>query len=76
MNDDDLDSVTLGDLIREVEAARTIKVAPATLRNWRADEIGPPFVKLGHSVFYKRDIIEKFAAAYRYGMSPRDVTIG
>jgi hypothetical protein len=39
-------------LVTEVEAARTLNLAVHTLRNWRARQVGPAYVKLGGAVRY------------------------
>lgn len=53
---DELDLVT-PDLL-----ACTLGVAPQTLAGWRADKMGPGYVKLGKSVFYRRDALNDWIA--------------
>jgi len=50
-----------GDLLNEREAAVLLRLAVATLRNWRALKQGPRFVKLGmRAVRYRRADLEAF----------------
>lgn len=37
-------------------------VAPGTLRNWRNQGIGPPYVKVGKGVLYARTALEAWEA--------------
>lgn len=47
------------DLFSEEELAEVLEVKPPTLATWRAEERGPDYVKLGKSVFYrKQDVLE------------------
>lgn len=43
--------------LREREAAIILGLAPNTLAHWRISGAGPPFVKLGRSVRYPRDLL-------------------
>lgn len=46
------------DLFSEEELAEVLEVKPPTLATWRAEERGPDYVKLGKSVFYrKQDVL-------------------
>ncbi len=42
------------DLIASPVAAKLLGVAPATLTDWRHDDRGPAFVKVGRLVYYRR----------------------
>lgn len=56
----------LGDLLDEKEAARYLKVAGSTLRNWRATKPkqGPVAVKIGRrAVRYRFSDLEAFIVA-------------
>ena len=51
------------DLVDETEAAATLTLKVATLRNWRALKQGPRFVKLGkRTVRYRRADLAAFIA--------------
>ena len=44
----------------EEEAGAYLSLAPATLRNWRKDGIGPAFIKLGRCVRYTADDLDRY----------------
>jgi hypothetical protein len=39
--------------VRDVKAAKICCVAVQTLRNWRCQRKGPPYIKIGRSVRYR-----------------------
>lgn len=41
-------------LMTEVEAADFLKLSERTLQDWRSKKRGPPFVKAGRAVRYRR----------------------
>lgn len=44
-------------LVDDVAVARRLKLHPQTLRNWRQQHKGPPFLKLGYACRYRwRDV--------------------
>lgn len=45
------------------EVAAVMDVTPHTLYVWRADGKGPKFVKLGRSVFYRRQDVQDWIDA-------------
>lgn len=52
-----------GDLLDETEVAALLALKVATLRNWRAKDEGPRYVKLGkRAVRYRRADLEKFVS--------------
>lgn len=42
------------------ELARELDVSPATLARWASEGSGPPHVKVGRRVFYRRAAVEKW----------------
>ena len=50
-------------LLRSDEAAGILNVKPTTLERWRMTGGGPPYLKLGKVVRYRRSDLEAFAAA-------------
>jgi len=45
--------------VNDREAAKILGLAIQTLRNWRHNRKGPPYIKLGESVWYQvRDLLE------------------
>lgn len=44
-------------LMREMEVADALGAKTRTLANWRCARKGPPFVKVGRRVFYRRDAL-------------------
>ena len=51
-NRDDKD-VTVTNLLTTTEAAAALALAPKTLRNWRSQGLGPPFIRLGGAIRYR-----------------------
>lgn len=47
-------------LLNEVEAAEEIAIQPQTLSAWRCRGFGPPFLKIGRSVRYRRSDLESW----------------
>ncbi len=58
------------DLISPVELARALGLAEQTLATWRSDKTGPAFVKLGKSVFYRREDLKHWILACKTGLVP------
>jgi len=50
-------------LLDKFELSKMLRVKIGTLAKWRMDGRGPPFVKLGRCVFYRRSAVEHFIAA-------------
>lgn len=36
------------------------QISPGTLRNWRSKRIGPSFIKIGKTVLYPRDELDRW----------------
>lgn len=51
------------ELLREEEAAAEIKTSPSTMQKWRMYRKGPPFVKVGRGVRYRRGDLRKWLAS-------------
>jgi hypothetical protein len=51
-------------LMLPVEVARRWRMHEKTLAQWRWKGKGPAYVKLGRRVFYRREEIERFEAAW------------
>ena len=47
-------------VINEVEASEKLHVATQTLRNWRHQRKGPPYLKIGRSVRYSLEDLAKY----------------
>ena len=56
---------TVNTLLNESAAAELLDVAPQTLRGWRREGFGPPFVRLGRQrgVRYRQSDLEKYIQA-------------
>ena len=52
----------LSDWIARAELARELNVTPDTLARWAAAGMGPPQVKVGRRVMYRRASVEKWLA--------------
>ncbi len=55
----------------EVSARYRGAVSEGTLRNWRNKRIGPPFVKIGKSVLYRREDLERWEQRHMIGAEAR-----
>ena len=64
----------ISDLIHETEYAASRGVTVRTIQRERSLRIGPPFIKLGRSVFYRREAIEAWLLAQEQ-VQPRAKTI-
>ncbi len=47
-----------GELLKETEVAKKLRVSLACLRRWRLEKRGPAFVKIGQLVRYRPDELE------------------
>ena len=47
-----------GELLKETEVAKKLRVSLACLRRWRLEKRGPAFVKIGQLVRYRPDQLE------------------
>lgn len=47
-------------LLTETQAAEILRVSPRTLQGWRHRGEGPPYVKMGAAVRYRRDDLRRF----------------
>jgi hypothetical protein len=52
--------MTISPLLREVDAAAYLKLAPKTLSRWRWAGRGPAFHRLGSAVRYSVDDLDDF----------------
>jgi predicted DNA-binding transcriptional regulator AlpA len=60
----------LPDLLTEVDTGKLLKLAPATLRNMRAQGRGPSFIKVGGLVRYRQaDLIQWIESRVRHTTS-------
>jgi predicted DNA-binding transcriptional regulator AlpA len=56
----------LDDCLTEDETARELNKHVRTLARWRSRREGPPFVKLGREVFYRRQSIRAWIARQEF----------
>jgi len=47
----------LDDLLTEQELAASLEVTVRTLRRWRALRDGPPWLRIGRQVYYRREAV-------------------
>ena len=57
----------LADFLRDRELAQEFDCPPETLATWRHRGIGPPYTKIGRSVWYRRADVEAWLAAQQRG---------
>lgn len=50
-------------LLTTYQAAEILQLDPGTLCNWRSCRTGPPFVRVGRAVRYRRSDLERFVRA-------------
>ena len=48
------------ELICAIDAAKVLKVSPRTIERWRSNSSGPPFIRLGRRVWYRRQRLAEF----------------
>lgn len=53
-------------LLRHIEAASFLRLAPRTLARHRADGTGPVFIRIGHRIVYSPDDLMEWAQSHRY----------
>jgi excisionase family DNA binding protein len=51
-------------LLMEVQAAKLLSVSPRTLQNWRIAGEGPPFIRIGRAIRYRREDILRWIEAH------------
>lgn len=47
------------------EVARILRVTPAALRQWRYKRVGPPWIRLGKLVRYRRSDLTAWLAGFQ-----------
>jgi excisionase family DNA binding protein len=65
-------------LLTEEDVARQLHISVASLRRWRLERRGPPFIKVGSLVRYRPEEVEAWLATLPAGGSstnPRQVPI-
>jgi excisionase family DNA binding protein len=58
-----MDGNSQNQLLTSGEAAQRLGVHSSTLRRWRIERYGLPYIKLGTAARYRADDVEKFLAA-------------
>lgn len=51
--------------LNDVQAAQLLGLSPQTLRNWRTQRKGPPYVKLGRAIRYHLEDLRDYIASRR-----------
>lgn len=64
------------DYLSSEEAARTLKVSTRTLHRWGRLRKGPPSIKVGRSVYYRRASIERWLLALETANGPLATVAG
>lgn len=49
--------------MNNAQAASYLGISKATLNGWRTRRKGPPYLKLGERVFYRREDLDEFISA-------------
>ena len=58
-----ISSVDPSELLDANETASLLRQKPQTLAGWRCESKGPEYVKIGRSVYYRRDAISAWLAS-------------
>lgn len=48
------------DLILEQDLASELNRDARTLQRWRAQRMGPPFIRIGRQIFYRREAVREW----------------
>lgn len=46
--------------LTESELAADLDKSPRTVKRWRARRVGPPFLKVGKTIWYRRDAVREW----------------
>jgi len=52
-------------LLKEPEVAALLRRSLPTIRRWRRDNAGPPYIRLGRAILYESARLEEFIVAHR-----------
>jgi Helix-turn-helix domain len=64
-------SISPDELVSPAQAAVHLHIKPETLTAWRHRGIGPPYLKVGRQVFYRRADLSEWLGAQRRQPSAR-----
>ena len=53
-------SAILDDLLSEDQLASELKRNPRTIKRWRDLREGPPHLRIGRSIYYRRDAVRQW----------------
>lgn len=53
------------EILSTSEAASALHVSPRTLIRWRGERAGPPWIKAGRKILYRRSDIDTWLEAHR-----------
>ncbi|MCC5974179.1 MAG: helix-turn-helix domain-containing protein [Rubellimicrobium sp.] len=53
----DMSRALLGGWISRADLARELEVTEGTLRRWASERSGPPYIRAGRKVFYRRSAV-------------------
>ncbi|HMT45484.1 MAG TPA: helix-turn-helix domain-containing protein [Novosphingobium sp.] len=56
----EVDGPVLSEWLTQSELAAELRVSTDTLRRWQARRIGPPSIKLGMRVLYRRESVKEW----------------
>ena len=63
---------TASSLIDEKQLCADLGISSVTATKWRANAVGPPFIKVGRLVRYRRSDVEAWLASRTVGRLPHD----
>ena len=61
----------LQDHFSAAEVAENLGKSPRTLQMWRTRGVGPPYVKIGHSLYYKKSALLAWLRAQEVKPCPK-----
>jgi len=60
---DDMEGAVLSEWLTQGELAGELRISVDTLRRWTARRVGPPSMKLGMRVLYRREAVKDWLRA-------------
>ena len=69
-----MSSPLLDDFLPEDQTARELGRCPRTLKRWRNLREGPPFIRIGRQIFYRRDAVREWLVSREEAAGRRDAS--
>ena len=66
----------LDGLLPEDQTARELGRCPRTLKRWRNLREGPPFIRIGRQIFYRREAVRDWLLSREHAAQPLRMVAG